>query len=197
MKKFSKKVFTAQSFIKDLGYLTFHMPQMISALSNKKISRAFIEKIMTVTTAVNGCVYCAWFHAKQAVESGISEEEVKNLMNLQFQADASDFEIVALLYAQHFAETNRKPDPAMTTKLFNFYGEKTAKHILLFIRMIFFGNLLGNTWDAVLSRFKGKPAENSHVVFELVFFLLTFIIMTPAMFLVKKDRYPVSSGMNF
>jgi len=54
---------------------------------------------MTVVTAVNGCTYCTWFHAKQAVTSGISEKEVKNMLNLLFEADASDFEVPALLYA--------------------------------------------------------------------------------------------------
>ena len=64
----------------------------------------------------------------------------------------------------------------------------TAKHIIQFIRIIFFGNLLGNTWDAVLSRFKGKPAENSCLVFELFFFLLTFWFMGPAMLQVNKVK---------
>ena len=138
--------------------------------------------------AVNGCVYCAWFHAKQAIESGISEAEVRNMLNLQFHADASEFELLALLYAQHFAETNRKPEPEMTRKLFDFYGDKTANHIILLIRMIFFGNLYGNTWDAVISRFKGKPAKNSCIIFEIFFFLLNFLIMFPAMLLLRKDK---------
>ena len=152
----------------------------------KKLNRAFIEKIMTVTTAVNECTYCSWFHAKQAVASGVSEEEVKNMLNLQFQADANDFESTALLYAQHYAETNRSPDEEMTKKLFDFYGEKSAKQIILFIRMIFFGNLFGNTWDAVLSRWKGKPAENSNVIFEIIFFILSAWFMYPTMLLSER-----------
>ena len=143
---------------------------------------------MTVTTAVNGCVYCSWFHAKKALDSGISKEEFKNMMNLQFQADASEYELMALLYAQHFAETNRDPDPEMTRKLITYYGTKTAGHIILIIRMIFFGNLYGNTWDAVMSRFKGSPAPNSNILFEFFYFLLNFPVMFPAMILVKRDN---------
>jgi AhpD family alkylhydroperoxidase len=186
--KFDKKIFTAKIFIKDTGFLISKTPQIINATRNEKISKAFIEKIMAVVTAVNGCTYCTWYHAKQAVESGISADEVKNMLNLQFQADASDFELTALLYAQHYAETNRNPDEEMTAKLFDYYGDETANHIIIFIRMIFFGNLLGNTWDAVLSRLKGNPAENSSVIFEFFFFLLTFIVMIPAMFLSKEHR---------
>jgi len=186
--RFDKKIFTARLFLSDIGFLFLNFPGIILAFRNKKITRAFIEKIMTVTTAVNACVYCSWFHAKQALESGISEEEVKNLMNLQFQADVHETELMALLYAQHFAETNRKPGPEMTKKLFDFYGDETARHIILFIRTIFFGNLYGNTWDAVLSRCKGSPAENSNILFESFFFLLNFLIMFPAMILMKKDQ---------
>lgn len=184
--EFQKRIFTAGTFFKDLGYLFFRIPQVVAALLNKEISKAFQEKIMTVVTAINGCTYCTWFHAKKAVDSGISEDELKNLLNLQFHADATDFEMAALLYAQHYAETDRNPTAAMTEKLYSYYGEKTARHIILFIRMIYFGNLMGNTWDAVISRFKGNPAKNSSVLFEMVFFLLSFLFMVPAMIATKE-----------
>lgn len=142
---FHKRVFTPKIFFTDIAFLMSRFPQIIAALRNKAISRAFMEKIMTVTTVVNGCVYCTWFHAKVAVESGISEEEVSDMLNLQFEANGTEFETMALLYAQHYAETNRNPDADMTAKLFDYYGERTAQHIILFIRMIFFGNLLAPT----------------------------------------------------
>lgn len=185
--KFDRKIFTAKVFFGDVFFLISRSPRIIGAFCNKKINKALIEKIMTVSTAVNGCVYCEWFHAKQAVSSGISEEEIKNMLSLQFQADASNFEIPALLYTQHYAETSRNPDAEMTQRLIDFYGKKTAYDIYLFIRIIYFGNLIGNTWDAVLSRFKGEPAPNSKLWFELIFFLLFFLFMFPTMFLMKRD----------
>ncbi len=183
---FDKRIFTAALFLNDVGYLILSMPAIVAAMLNKKISKAFREKIMTVTTAVNGCSLCSWFHANQAVASGISEEEVKDMMNLQFNANADDFEIMALLYAQHFAETDRKPEEEMTRKFFEAYDKRTAGHILLFIRLINFGNLYGNTWEAVLSRFKGHPAERSSPVFEFFFFLHSFWYMFPLVALSKK-----------
>ena len=187
-KGFNKKIFTAKLFFSDLGFLIWNFPGIIAAMRNQKMTRTFIEKIMTVTSAVNGCIYCSWFHAKQAVNIGISEEEVKNMMELQFHADADEYELMALLYAQHFAETNRKPDLEMTEKLFDYYGDKTARHIMLVIRMISFGNLYGNTWDAVISRLKGNPAPGSNILFEIFYFLLNFLIMIPAMLTIKKDK---------
>lgn len=186
--KFDKKIFTFGLFLRDTGYLFYHFPLVIGAMRNKKISKAFRERIMTVVTAVNGCVYCTWFHAKLALSSGITEAELKNMLNLQFNADASDFEILALLYAQHYAETDRHPDPEMTQKLVDFYGVRTSKHINMMIRMIFFGNLQGNTFDAFLSRLKGNRAPNSNVIFETFFFLLNAPILLPALPFTRKYR---------
>ncbi|RLD49933.1 MAG: carboxymuconolactone decarboxylase family protein [Bacteroidetes bacterium] len=187
-KIFSRKIYTFKLLMNDLGFLFLNFPKIISMKRNKEISKTFIEKIMTVVTAVNGCVYCAWFHAKQSLKSGIDEKEVKNMLNLQFHTDASDFEIIGLLYAQHYAETDRKPDTEMKQKLVDFYGNKTANHIILIIRMIYFGNLSGNTFDAFLNRFKGKKAANSNVIFEFFFFIFNVPFLLPLMPFVKKYR---------
>lgn len=188
MDQFEKRIFTPGLFVSDVGFLLTRAPWMIRATRNDDITRAFVEKIMTVTTAVNECTYCAWYHAKAAVASGISAEEVRSLLDLQFHATATDFELPALLYAQHYAETDRQPEPQMTARLFDTYGTRTAEDIVLVIRMISFGNLFGNTWDAVLSRFRGRPAPKGNVAFELAFFLLTCWFMLPAMFLMRSER---------
>jgi hypothetical protein len=117
----------------------------------------------------------------------VSADEVRETFQLQFHANASRRELTALLYAQHFAETDRSPDAEMTARLFDEDGERTAKHILALIRAIYFGNLLGNTWDAVLSRFKGNPAKESSVPFELVFFALVFWFMWIPMLLANRE----------
>lgn len=187
-KVFDKKIFTFRLFLKDLAYLIYKSPQIINAIRNKKISKAFMKKIMLVVTAINGCSYCTWFHAKQAVSSGISEEEMQDMLNLQFNTNGSDFETLGLLYAQHYAETNRKPDIEMTKKLSKYYGDKTAYHIILIIRMIFFGNLQGNTFDAFLSRLKGHKAPNSNVIFETIFFIINAPLMLPLLPFTKKYR---------
>lgn len=157
-------------------------------MRNTNISKALIEKIMLVVTAINGCPYCAWFHAKKALDAGLSKEDIKTMLALQFDTPATDFETIALLYAQNYAETNRNPDQAITKKLYELYGRKTARHIITIVRMIYFGNLSGNTFDAFLSRLKGKPALHSNILFELVFFVISAPIFVPAMPYVKKYR---------
>jgi hypothetical protein len=113
------------------------------------------------------------------VASGISPEEVQQMLKLQFQADANEDELTALLYAQHYAETQRNPSPEMTEKLEAEYGLEKAEEIQMVIRMITFGNLSGNTFDAFLSRLKGAKAEGSHFLFELVFFIFGAPFLLP------------------
>ena len=188
MKNFDRKIYTFNLLLKDLCWLLSRFRRFSKAKKSERVDKAFIEKLMLVTTAVNECVYCAWFHAKMAVRSGIEKKEVNDMLNLQFNTDTSNYQTLALLYAQHFAETNRKPDKEMTDKLFDYYGEKSTKEIILFIRAIYFGNLSGNTFDAFLSRLKGVKAKNSNVVFEFFFFLCSAPILWPTIPYVKKYR---------
>lgn len=176
-KTFTRKIYTFPLFRKDLGFFIRHFSEIRKTM--RQLDKSFVEKIMTVVTAVNGCPYCAWFHARQAAASGISTEEVQNMLNLQFQADAAEDEIPALLYAQNYAETDRNPDPEITAMLMEHYGSEKARQIQVVIRMIFFGNLSGNTFDAFLSRLKGVRAPDSSPVFEFFFFLFTAPAMLP------------------
>jgi len=185
---FDRKIFNAKIFFSDLGFLIGHLPSVIGAMRDKALGMDFIEKTMMVVTGVNGCTYCTWFHANQAVKSGLSEAEILDTFNLQFQADADPHTLPALLFAQHYAETDRHPEPEMWQRVVDTYGETTANHIMMVIRVIFFGNLIGNTFDAVLARCRGQGAEGSNRCFETFFFLLTFWFMLPAKWLMDRQN---------
>lgn len=186
-KGFKRRIFTPGLLAGDVWFILKNIPRLVAFRKNPSFDRAFIEKIMTVVTAVNGCVYCSWFHAKEASSAGISQEEIDDLFQLQFDTEADAFEIPAMMYAQHYAETGRKPDPEQTAAFVKYYGSKTATEIMLFIRLILWGNLLGNTYDAFLSRLKGSPAPGSNVIFETFFFIFSFPLLFPASLLMKKD----------
>jgi AhpD family alkylhydroperoxidase len=182
---FSKKIFTFNSFANSLYYVIGNFGTIIKTVRSKEIARDFVEKIMLVTSAVNGCVYCEWFHAKMAANSGMDTQEIKEMLDLQFKTDASEFELPALLYAQHYAETNKTPDPQMEQQLIEFYGEDNATYIKTYIELIFFGNLSGNTFDAFLSRLRGKRAPDSAIVFELFFFIISAPFLLPVLPFIK------------
>lgn len=187
-KYFTRKIYNFTSLLKDLKYLLFNVKKFAHAKKKKLVSKSFREKIMLVTTAVNGCVYCAWYHAILSVKSGVNSDEINKLLKLQFNTDANEYETLALLYAQHYAETNKNPNREMTEKLYSYYGDEVAETIILYIRAIYFGNLSGNTFDAFLYRLKGIKAPNSNFLFELVFFILSAPILLPTLPKVKKYR---------
>lgn len=187
---YDKRIFTPSILFGDLSFLLANGVGIAGAA--RRIGRDFMGKIMMVVSAVNGCSYCSWFHASQAMSSGMSADEVRDMFNLQFETFATEHELPALLYAQHFAETNRNPDPEMTARLVDFYGEKTARDVALIIRMIYFGNLLGNTFDAFPSRLAGRPANNSSALFEFMFYLAVVWFMQPAKWM-SRGKVPTMS----
>ncbi|MBN1374858.1 MAG: carboxymuconolactone decarboxylase family protein [Dehalococcoidia bacterium] len=115
------------------------------------LSPAFRERLMLAVTAVNGCRYCSYFHAKQALKSGITQEEIGKLLAGDIN-DCPPEEGVAVIYAQHWAESNAHPDTEAVKKLQGTYGPGKAEAIHLALQMIQLGNLLGNTWDYFLYR---------------------------------------------
>ena len=106
---------------------------------------------MLAVTSVEGCRYCSYFHSKLALKGGITQGEIGKLLSGEVQ-DCPEEEHMAILYAQHWAESNACPDPEAVEKLEEIYGSERAEAIHLMLRMIRLGNLLGNTWDYLLYR---------------------------------------------
>ena len=115
------------------------------------ISPAFRERLMLAVTAVNGCRYCSYFHTGEALRSGLSQEEISRLLSGEFAACPPE-EAPAVIYAQHWAESNARPDPVALQKLQEIYGPEKADAIQIILRMIRTGNLSGNSWDYLLYR---------------------------------------------
>ena len=101
--------------------------------------------------SVEGCRYCSYFHSKLALKGGVSPDEIRQLLSGDFEECPED-EITAILYAQHWAESNAHPDPEAVQRLVEKYGSEKTEAINLMLRMIRLGNLLGNTWDYFLYR---------------------------------------------
>jgi AhpD family alkylhydroperoxidase len=119
---------------------------------------------MLTVTSVNACRYCARFHALVALTTGISRAEIEQILDGEL-VHAPERELVALLYAQHWAETDAQPDPAARAKLVATYGDDLARAIEYVLRTIRVGNLLGNTFDYILDRLSfgrlGSPHKHS------------------------------------
>ena len=189
--KSKTKVYVFSAFVRDFSKVNRDIPALIESLIHRRISRAFEEKIMLTVTSVNGCTYCAWLHSRSALRAGVNQNELKRLLSLQFNQQIDDKEFVALNFAVHYAETDQKPDRELLNNLFESYGPKTANDILLRLRLIYFGNLLGNTFRIFLSRLKGEKQENSFWLTELVVSLIALPVLGPIAFLMKKkEKWP-------
>ncbi|OIO96277.1 MAG: hypothetical protein AUK03_04240 [Anaerolineae bacterium CG2_30_64_16] len=152
MKTFRRRIYHGPADLRaDFSYISQHRTLVRRAM-RELISHAFRERLMLVVTEVNGCRYCSYYHAREALKSGISSAELAALLAGQIPADAPAGEHVALAYAQHWAETDAHPDPEAVQKLIETYGEEKAAAIDLILRMIRVGNLLGNTADYLLYR---------------------------------------------
>lgn len=171
-KPFKKKVYSFPDFARDFFIFHKNIPALISSVFHRKISKALEEKIMLAVTSVNFCKYCEWFHTREALKAGMDQNEIKMLLSSQLSGDIKEEDLPALNFALHYAESCKRPEPDMVRRLYDFYGEKTAREIMLKLRLIYFGNLCGNTFEAFLSRLKGAKAEKSFWLSELVIFLI-------------------------
>lgn len=120
-------------------------------MHGKVVTPAFRERLMLVVTAVNRCRYCSYAHAREALSKGIPQEEIEALGKGMFEGCPVD-EVPALLYAQHWAETNGEPEAPVREQVVARYGEKVVEVMELALRMIRAGNLSGNTFDYLLHR---------------------------------------------
>lgn len=118
------------------------------------ISPAFRERLMMAVTGVYGCSYCSWLHAELAVRSGIDRGEITKLLSTSIESCPEE-EAVALIYAQHWADSNTNPKPEFTQRLVETYGRERAEAINLLLRMNRIGNLLGNSFDYFVYRIFG------------------------------------------
>jgi AhpD family alkylhydroperoxidase len=152
--KFKRRIYHRPAdLITDIFAILSHFRQIRPLLRGISISSDLRERLMLAVTAVNKCRYCSYVHARKALAEGISVEEIRALGDGVMEASPAD-ELPALLYAQHWAEEDGKPDPTVRAKILLQYGQESAQAIELAMRIIRTANLLGNTFDYILYRFK-------------------------------------------
>jgi len=135
----------------DLRMILSRRKEIRSLMRGGAIAPAFRERLMLVVTEVNGCRYCSYAHARSALSEGVPQEEIEALAAGVLEGSPPE-EAPALLYAQHWAEADGKPDAAARKQVVARYGEQVVGMIELALRMIRVGNLSGNTFDCLLHR---------------------------------------------
>lgn len=152
MAGFNRRLYRSLSeFLIDVRVLISRRRDVGPLMRGDVITPAFRERLMLTVTAVNNCRYCSYGHARAALSEGVPQEEIEALGNGFFN-DSPTEEIPAMLYAQHWAEMNGKPEPSVRDQVVARYGEQVVNTMELAMRMIRVGNLSGNTLDYLLHR---------------------------------------------
>ena len=150
MKQFNRRLY------KSFGDFVSDMRTVMSQRENirgmmRGLDPAFRERLFLAVTQVNGCRYCSYYHAQQALLNGVSEEEIRELGDGLLDRCPQD-ELTALCYAQHWAETDAHPADEARARMLETYGAETTSQIDLALRMIRIGNLTGNLFDYITFR---------------------------------------------
>lgn len=160
------RIFTVKDFYKHLKIALANFSNIRKASKNTYVDKAFNEKIMLAVTQVNGCRFCSYVHTKNAIDAGASEEEINAMLNGELGEMDSD-ESLALMFAQHYADTDGDYDQATYQKFVTHYGEEKSRDILATIQAIMAANIHGIAVDAFQGRFKGNKMEGSKLRNEI------------------------------
>ena len=152
MHRFKRRIYRSPGeVLNDLRAATSHRETLRSVMRGEGLVSALRERLTLVVTGVNGCRYCSHGHAREALAEGISRDEIRSLGKGMFKGSPPD-EMPALLYAQHWAETDGNPDPAIRERIGQRYERDVLQRIEAALRVIRMGNLMGNTMDYLLYR---------------------------------------------
>jgi AhpD family alkylhydroperoxidase len=196
---FDRRIYTLAAFRIAVKDVFGRMEELRRAARSGRVSRAFAEKIMLAVTRVNGCRYCAYGHTHAALAMGVKETEIQQIISGEL-GSFPEQEAVALAFAQHSAECASKPDLVAEQRLVAYYGPETSGDIQAYLRIITFGNLYGNTFDAFLSRLSGAPAAGSSLWSELGVLLGAFVLVPLELLkrtIQPRSNHSMKAGSNF
>ena len=137
--------------VADLWFVLRNGPRIAWVLRKRTVPPPFRERLMLAVIGVYRCRMCSWAHTREAFKTGVSTDEIRSLLSGSVD-DCPPDEVVGVLYAQHWADSDAHPAPDATQVLVESYGTEKACAIDLVLRMIRAGNLTGNTWDYLLYR---------------------------------------------
>ncbi|NLG50121.1 MAG: carboxymuconolactone decarboxylase family protein [Chloroflexi bacterium] len=164
---FRKRTYSSARELVDAFRVFWEQPELLlSVRQNPAITPAFSEKLMLTVTGANGCRYCAGVHTEIAKHLGLRSDEVGALLRGEIGQGTVD-EAPALFFAQQYAISGGNPDQDLLRGLTETYGDRTARDIISHVQLMTIANLVGNTFDALLSRILGKPAPDSTLGNEL------------------------------
>lgn len=149
MNTFKRRIYSLSEFFRDIFTVVMHPVLSLGVLWGFSIRPRFRERLYLAVIAVNGCRYCTYLHTRSALQAGLTREDVDFLLS-GVSTNVPLEEAKALLYAQHWADTQGRPDAQARAELIETYGPKEARAIEMTLVLIQIGSLSGNTFDYFL-----------------------------------------------
>ena len=155
---------------------------------HKVLNLKWRERIMLAVTEVNNCVMCSYMHTKIALQAGMSNDEIKNILAGELK-DVPENEITSVLFAKDYAANKEVIDPAYKTKLEQQYGKAKAHAICYACQMITMTNSMGINMKRLRDTLMFKHEKGSNFLNELLIPLSTMILF-PILALVALTYMP-------
>lgn len=109
-----------------------------------------------------------------ALEMGMEAQQIEDLLAGTLE-DIPQGQLKAVLFGQHYAETQGRPSEKAWDEIVQTYGQDAAKGILGTIRIMMVGNIWGIVLGLLKDRIKHRKVDiRSSLGYEL---LLTFSIL--------------------
>ena len=151
-----------------------------SRLSNSRLCRdaRFVGKLLLAVAGAQGSRGCSAAQLRHAGRIGLSQAQAEGLLAGDLESATVD-EAPALYFGRRYVETEGDPDVDAVRALVAQYGERTAADVVTCVRLLAFGNQVGNTLDALVSRMLGKPSPDTTFRGELSAALAFFFGVMP------------------
>jgi AhpD family alkylhydroperoxidase len=194
---FKKRTLSASQLGRRLAALVPELGTMYQVWLRQEVDPGFREELMLAVSRLNGCRYCSWGHHEWAQISGVSNQELAQLEQL----DPSGFDRrkwVAISYARALVKEDfRRVQPELRRAVQHKYSPREIRQIELIANVMDVGNRTSNTFDAMLSRFKGAPAAHSRIVDEVILSGV-FLAVAPAvvLYLSRASKRPIRELMS-
>jgi AhpD family alkylhydroperoxidase len=147
------------AFVRDLREAWNKRALFKPPMGVKGMAPDFQERVFLAETEVNGCRFCAYAHSRAAFKEGVSREEIQELLKRNW-GHVPEPERAAIAYAQHWAESDGRPDVKAAEKLRAEYGDASAAQIEYALLLMRICNFIGNFVDLCL--FKVSAGRFGH-----------------------------------
>lgn len=172
MNNLSNRIHTLSTFWRGYTEMIYPAPEQRESMRSKRLDKSFVEQIELIVSRVNGCRTCTYVHSANALQEGLSDKELEELLALELGHFPPERAIV-FAFAQHYAESGGQPDPAVEKRFCDYYGLQKSQDILAHLRFIQFSSVTGATIQALLRRLRGQPVSGSSLLTELIVFLIS------------------------